>query len=66
MKPRRIILVRHGESEANVKLFAYGQTSGRLIRFTKAGCVRASELGGELYRGRGWLGMPQNIIGGIR
>ncbi len=50
MKPKRIILIRHGESEANVSRELYSNTPDYKIRLTKKGIDQGSEAGEELFK----------------
>ena len=45
MQPKRIILVRHGESEANVDPVVYSRVPDHLIHLTEAGRGQAREAG---------------------
>ena len=45
MQPKRIILVRHGESAANVDPVVYSQTPDHLIHLTETGKEQAREAG---------------------
>ena len=48
MRPKRIILVRHGESEANVDPVVYSRTPDHLIHLTAAGRAQARETGAKI------------------
>ena len=48
MKPRRIILIRHGESEANVDKYLFGQVPDYTIELTDKGRKQAKEAGRRL------------------
>ncbi len=48
MKPKRIILVRHGESEANVDKYLFGKVPDYTIELTERGWEQAREAGREL------------------
>jgi len=48
MKPKRIILIRHGESEANVDRAFYGQRPDYTSELTSNGLVQADEAGKQL------------------
>lgn len=48
MKPKRILLVRHGESAANVDPLVYSNTPDHLIHLTEAGCAQAREAGAKI------------------
>jgi len=48
MQPKRIILVRHGESEANVDSVVYSQTPDHLIHLTETGRQQARETGAKV------------------
>ena len=48
MRPKRIILVRHGESEANVDPVVYSRTPDHLIHLTAAGRAQAREAGAKI------------------
>lgn len=50
MKPKRILLVRHGESAANVDPLVYSNTPDHLIHLTEAGCAQAREAGAKIAR----------------
>ena len=50
MLPRRIILVRHGESEANVNPIVYSQVPDHLIHLTETGKKQAYEAGHKIAR----------------
>ena len=45
MKPKRIILVRHGESYANVDKHIFAHTPDYAIELTQTGCRQAREAG---------------------
>jgi len=53
MKPNRIILIRHGESEGNVDREQYGKTPDFSLNLTKKGIDQARKAGSEI----------KNIIG---
>ena len=48
MKPKRIILIRHGESEANVDRYLFGQVPDYTIELTQKGREQAMEAGRRL------------------
>lgn len=48
MKPKRIILIRHGESEANVDKYLFGRVPDYTIELTDKGREQASEAGRKL------------------
>ncbi len=48
MKPKRIILIRHGESEANVDLYKFASQPDYTILLTKKGRKQAEESGQRL------------------
>lgn len=48
MRPKRIILLRHGESEANVDALVYSHTPDHLIHLTDAGRAQARKAGAEV------------------
>ncbi len=48
MKPKRIILIRHGESAANVDRYLFGQIPDYTIELTSKGCLQAQEAGRKL------------------
>lgn len=48
MKPRRIILIRHGESEANVDRYLFGRIPDYTIELTERGRMQASDAGRRL------------------
>lgn len=48
MKPKRIILIRHGESEANVDRYLFGQLPDYTIELTDKGRMQAKEAGKRL------------------
>ncbi len=48
MKPKRIILVRHGESEANVDKYLFGKVPDYTIELTEKGWEQARKAGREL------------------
>ena len=48
MQPKRIILVRHGESEANVDSLVYSRVPDHLIHLTDKGRAQAREAGAKL------------------
>ena len=48
MKPKRIILIRHGESEANVDRYLFGQVPDYTIELTQKGREQALEAGRKL------------------
>lgn len=49
MKPRRIILIRHGESEANVDRYLFGRVPDYTIELTERGRQQAEEAGRKLH-----------------
>lgn len=49
MKPRRIILVRHGQSEGNVDKHVYGQKPDYALNLTLKGRMQAFMAGKKLY-----------------
>lgn len=48
MKPKRIILIRHGESAANVDRYLFGQIPDYTIELTEKGCQQAQQAGVKL------------------
>lgn len=48
MKPKRIILIRHGESEANVDKYLFGRVPDYTIELTEKGRIQAQEAGRKL------------------
>lgn len=48
MKPKRIILIRHGESEANVDRYLFGRVPDYTIELTDIGREQAREAGWRL------------------
>ncbi len=48
MKPKRIILIRHGESAANVDRYLFGQIPDYTIELTKKGYQQAQQAGVRL------------------
>ncbi len=48
MKPKRIILIRHGESEANVDKYLFGRVPDYTIELTEKGRMQAIEAGKRL------------------
>lgn len=48
MKPKRIILIRHGESEANVDKYLFGRVPDYTIELTEKGRRQAQEAGQRL------------------
>lgn len=48
MKPRRILLIRHGESEGNVEKSVYGRKPDYALRLTDRGRAQAREAGTRL------------------
>lgn len=48
MKPKRIILIRHGESAANVDRYLFGQVPDYTIELTDVGRLQAVEAGCRL------------------
>ena len=48
MKPKRIILIRHGESEANVDRYLFGRVPDYTIELTEKGRKQAQEAGRRL------------------
>ncbi len=49
MKPDRIFLVRHGQSEGNVSKDVYAETPDYALQLTEKGWEQAKTLGTELY-----------------
>lgn len=49
-RPRRIILIRHGQSEGNVDESVYTQVPDPKIRLTKKGVVEAEECGKRIRK----------------
>ena len=47
--PKRIILVRHGESEGNLDTAAYTTTPDPKIQLTESGLLQAQEAGARLH-----------------
>ncbi|XP_010464036.1 PREDICTED: phosphoglycerate mutase-like protein AT74 [Camelina sativa] len=47
--PKRIILVRHGESEGNLDTAAYTTTPDHKIQLTESGLLQAQEAGARLH-----------------
>jgi len=47
--PKRIILVRHGESEGNLDTAAYTTTPDHKIQLTDSGLLQAQEAGARLH-----------------
>ena len=43
MKPKRIILIRHGESQANVDKYLFGRVPDYTIELTEKGHEQAKE-----------------------
>lgn len=50
MKPKRIILIRHGESEGNVSRIVYSQKPDYALQLTERGKGQAMEAGSELRK----------------
>ena len=48
MKPKRIILIRHGESQANVDKYLFGRVPDYIIELTDRGREQAKEAGRRL------------------
>ena len=48
MKPKRIILIRHGESQANVDKYLFGRVPDYTIELTEKGHEQAREAGKRL------------------
>lgn len=48
MKPKRIILIRHGESEANVNKYLFAKVPDYTIELTEKGREQAKEVGERL------------------
>ncbi len=48
MKPKRIILIRHGESQANIDRYLFGKVPDYTIELTEKGKVQAYEAGEKL------------------
>ena len=48
MKPKRIILIRHGESEANVDRYLFGRIPDYTIELTERGRLQAIDAGKRL------------------
>ncbi|MCU0449463.1 MAG: histidine phosphatase family protein [Bernardetiaceae bacterium] len=48
MKPHRIILIRHGESEGNVSKAVYGQKPDYVLELTETGRQQARQVGQQL------------------
>ena len=48
MKPKRIILIRHGESQANVDRYLFGRVPDYTIELTNKGREQAKEAGKKL------------------
>ena len=48
MKPKRIILIRHGESAANIDKYLFGQVPDYTIELTENGRSQAQEAGRKL------------------
>lgn len=48
MDPKRIILIRHGESEANVDKYMFGRVPDYTIELTEKGREQAEEAGKRL------------------
>ena len=48
MKPKRIILIRHGESEANVNCRLFASMPDYIIELTERGRRQAREAGVEV------------------
>mmetsp|Transcript_14853 Transcript_14853/g.25148 ORF Transcript_14853/g.25148 Transcript_14853/m.25148 type:complete len:343 (+) Transcript_14853:138-1166(+) len=47
-RPKRIILVRHGESEGNVDEAVYQRTPDHRVRLTQKGCEEAQKAGAQI------------------
>jgi broad specificity phosphatase PhoE len=45
MKPQRIILIRHGESHANIDKYLFGKIPDYTIELTEKGCEQARQAG---------------------
>lgn len=58
-RPKRIILIRHGESEGNVDEAAYTTTADWCVPLTKRGKMQATEAGGNL---KDLIGKDEQII----
>ncbi len=50
MKPKRIVLIRHGESEANVDRYLFGRVPDYTIELTEQGHRQAHEAGVQLQQ----------------
>ncbi len=50
MNPRRIILIRHGESQANVDRYLFGKVPDYTIELTERGLEQAKEAGERLKK----------------
>jgi len=50
MKPKRIILIRHGESQANIDRYLFGKVPDYTIELTEKGKVQANEAGEKLKK----------------
>ena len=48
MKPKRIILIRHGESLGNVDKYLFGQIPDYTIELTEKGCKQAQDAGHKI------------------
>lgn len=48
MKPKRIILIRHGESEGNLDPHVYGKTPDYALKLTPNGHLQAQQCGKQL------------------
>lgn len=45
MKPQKIVILRHGESKANLSKAVYGHTPDHLVSLTKTGKAQCIALG---------------------
>lgn len=50
MKPKRIILIRHGESQANIDRYLFGKVPDYTIELTEKGKEQAREAGKKLKK----------------
>ncbi len=48
MKPKKIVLIRHGESQANVDKYLFGKTPDYTIELTQKGREQAAEAGKKI------------------
>jgi len=48
MKPKRIILIRHGESQANIDRYLFGKVPDYTIELTEKGEGASERSGGEI------------------